>query len=455
MMSIPAPGYPIAAAGARIYQSIFNQPAPTQRSAEWWYNWFSQLGSVSQWREWSTAQRSRNATDMLLAAADRLRTWGSRLAAAERKNPGIQTKAEDIPFNPLVTTSQGWSLWRGGAFDTPLSENQWYRIALTHFTWAAKEVEKGVLSTRVIDIIIQHMFLAVPTERRLPVFSAPADVLRNPIATEGWYLWKRTTGGNEAMALFNRDSMQRWEQQNEQFSRLQQTLGNAETVLRYVSMQEPVLRLLERLEEFDVKRQSLANGYRVYVQNRELARGIFTPAEVAQIEQDMQEFRREENDLITTLPAGLYDGKPSPGLSDLGLGIVGAVVIGTVAAGFLAAVAYTIAKIDNLIARQRGLSVQQRLSASVQEQIDQVERNRQESILAAERVQDADRRAQLINEANATASRSLALLARTQADISQATRDIALNDGQGKKKEQTWLAVGAGLAILGYMAWNK
>jgi len=458
MSAVPAPGYPVAQMGELVYREIYNQAAPTGRRSTWWFNWFAQINSVQAYRDWAAARRSRNSSDIVLSAAELLRAWGSRLAAAEETYPASQTQPTDIPYLALDTSSQQVS-W-GFTSRVGLPDSDWHRVFTSMFAWAANQAGRGTFSIRGIDIILATMVLpAAAVDRKFPRFDPPQALVRSPMAQEGWFLWRKESGGNEPFRIYRAASMEQWREQSDQFARLDSVLGGAERILRYASMQEPVLRLQERIQEFDRKRTTAADGYRVYLQNREIAQQVFTPAERAAIEADIAALREAEREGINSLPPGASGAVPSNlagGLGAITFGLL--LVAGTVAIGLIASFAYIIATIDTLIARQRAIGIQQRILEALEVERQEALRQREEALLAAQQVEDPVQRATLINQANQTYQRSVTTLTQRTAGVSSAAQGLAAAKPIAPEEgnaEQTWIAIAGGLGLLAWWGWRK
>lgn len=451
MSTVPPPGYPMTEFGKIIYAAVRQQAAPTIRySMGWWLNWFNDGKADRRVTDWLTAEKRKNPNSIAVATMEVLMQFGPSLVARNQNNPAEQEPTEVYNVTPLVTTLQGWSVWRGGQHDIPLSDEVWRKVVVRYLQWVCREISKGNLGTRALDIAIQYMVLPAPAQRRYPNLSAPAAL--HDLAAQGWALWKVQTGGNEPMAMYNRASMQQWQALNDHFQRLDVALGGAERVLRYASLQEPVLRLQEKLDEFGAKREVVTSALQSFADNEQIARKVLTPEEYAAASRMQQEFYEAQKQLYDTLPKAMWDGDAPSNLSGWVL-IAG--VSAVLAIGLLAAVAAAVGALDNIVARQRAMNLQGRIEQELKVLAAQAETNRQECRFSAGSIADPTRRAQMIAQCDQDAQYTLAEIAKQQSRVASSAASLSTLKPQDGAQESSALYIGLGIAAWFGLRWVR
>src|SRR6056297_349202 len=313
MSAVPPPGYPMTEFGKTIYAKVRQQAPPSIRySMAWWLNWFNDVSTDPAMRAWVSETKRRTPSDISVAAAEVLMQFGPQLVSSNQANPAESEDAQNYRVMPLVTTMQGWSLW-SGQHDVPIPEGEWRKVVVSYLQWVCREIAKGNLGTRALDIALHYMVLPEAEDRKYPNLSAP--VALKGLAQEGWHLWKVSTGGNEPLAIYSRSSMEQWQRLNDSFQHLDRALGGAERVLRYASLQEPVLRLQEKLDEFGSKQHTLAAAFETYAENEGAAARALTAREQQDMVDMRQEFYRIQKSLYDTLPKGMWRGEEPSNLS--------------------------------------------------------------------------------------------------------------------------------------------
>lgn len=440
MSAVPPPGYPMTEFGKIVFAGVRKQAPPSIRfSMQWWLNWFGNGPNDREMREWVAAEKRRTPHSVVVSATEVLIQFGDRLAERDQSAPAEQEDAQDYNVQPLVTTMQGWSIWRG-QHDIPMVDSEWQKVVVSYLQWCCREIVKGNMGTRALDIALAYMVLPAPKDRKYPNLSAPAAL--TDMAQEAWHLWKVSTGGNEPMAIYGRASMKQWQAQHDRFNRLDAVLGGAERTLRFASLQEPILRLQEKLDEFGAKRDVLAQALRVYSENEEAASRALSPEEQAEVADMQGEFYHAQKNLYDTLPKHLWQGDAPSNLA----GWVTVVGVGALLAiGLIGAVAVAISVIDTLIARQRGMNLQGRIERELKAMAAQAETNRQECRFTAGAIQDPTRRAQIIAQCDRDAQRTLAEIAKQQARVAETAVAISRSkpqQAQGTEQSAVYIALG-------------
>jgi len=281
------------------------------------------------------------------------------------------------------------------------------------------------------------------------------DGIDTNVARLGWNEWRRATGGNDAMALFSRASMERWTRQNAESQRLDRLLGGAEKVLRYASLQEPILRLQEKLEELGRKRSAWINTMDAIRDNSDVAKKVFTPAELQHIEAQDHRVRSESMNLYEILPQGTWPGERPQQLSGLGAAPIVWLAVGAAAAiGYLAAVAAVITVINGALndAAQRGILDRQQ--AGIETERSEALAQAQAERLAAEEIADPTERAAALQRVQSWWSGMTEKFDQMRADVRAASSEL---DEESKPPSENSGAIllGVGALVAGWAFLKK
>lgn len=442
------PGRPLTVFGKIAYEGARNQEAPNiNYTVGWWLSWFGNGRYDRELLNWIAQRKRADRDDVIAAAAEVLVQFGDRLREVEDHSPAANEDSSQYNIIPLVTTQVGWSIWRGQQ-DIPMEDSEWRRVTVSYFQWVCREILKGNLGTRMIDFVLHYMVLPEPTNRRYPALYPPA-ALRDELAKESFYAWKQFSGGNEPMAIYGRASLEQWRQQHENFSRLDNLLGGTERTLRYASLQEPVQRLQEHLNDFGAKREALHKGLRAYSENKEAAAKVLSPEEINEVEGMFAKAYQAERRLYDTLPRNMWDGDAPSNLAGwIAIAGVGALL----AIGLIGATTAATSVLDKLLGRQRAMGLQSRIQRSLDNMAKETEQRRQECRFQAGSIEDPERRAAMLAQCDRDAQRAMAEIAKQQARVAESAVSVQHNVPLSQRRDQEHSAVYLGIGVAAWFA---
>ncbi|NEN87923.1 MAG: hypothetical protein F6K48_02975 [Okeania sp. SIO3H1] len=366
---------------------------------------------------------------------------------------------EDLNVLDSVSTNEGWSFW-SGAKSIPLPAYQWRNVLSTHLHWALEQVAKGNAPAAYIDHIIKVMVLPTRLEQKLPSFLPPislGDDNPDNVATLSWRDWYHATGGTEAFSLYALMSREQAAEINQNIQRLDARLQGAEKILRYASLQEPVLRLQEKLQELGEKRAAWSNATKAVTENKGIAASVLSPAELDSFYADVAAVAKVEQELYDKLPVkSLWPGAAPSDLSGLEGTILVVGVTGAVAIGLIGTVSYAISVIDDAIARAKARkTIDKVITALEQARQEAVEMN-QRCVLRVQQseVSDAEKQ-RLIAKCNENGQATLQSIAQALADTAQSASEIANNKPQGEKENSGLILLGITALAAGYAFLRK
>ncbi len=405
--AVPSPGYPIIRLGETFYSHVYGgQTAPNNYNIAWWLRWFAGIKNHPNARKWLSDQSGKY--NPMEVAIKTLMSKGDKLAAIEEEIPAVTIPDSDVNFNPFWVSSDSYTLF-GGATKNPVPKNVWWMICNNAVGWVTQRWEKKQLNARYLDVVLEYMVFASPANQRIPYWLPPQGIINDEIARAGWNLWKEETGGNNAWMRYIDFSRQRWDGDQRDFQRLDSILGNAESVLRYVSLQEPALRLQEKLEEYFSKRQQLIGQIGAIRGALDVVPDALSPSEQQNLEGMINQFRAIDQELYDKLPEDVWQGEPPQQLSDLGATPAAIAILAikaAIAIGILAVVAVVLAKLNNIINNGKWYDYANKAQAAAE-----AEKKRQEEL--------AEQQMSLVDQAVANGSIDKAEGAKRKAQIQE------------------------------------
>lgn len=423
------------------------------------YNWLRWMATAYDRGMFQRYAKQTSTGDRWRAAINGVCAQANNMIAAMEKNPENAKADETINYTPFWTSASGYGLVRG-EHNIPVRASTWFMLTARLVNWAAREIGKGNISISYLDAILYHMVWQTEGQR-IPVFSAPGNVTNqnNPVEWGAWKLFLKETGGSDAWDMYLEYSRQRHEDITQELAQLNRYLGNAEKILRYASLQEPLYRLREKINEFFSKQRIAKQGFQLYHQNREIAERIFTPEEKTSIESAELLLQQEEQALYSKLPSGMWQGDAPSGLG--AAPIVWVAVSGAVAVCLIAVVSYSIQAIDSAIEQQNHYDLQNRIRDEVLAEKERLEQLTAASIMDVERALQEGRISQKQHDDMVAAKRTQLAEQRLEADRTAAAASAAAAEARANKPQagsgglSTGLLLGGLAALAGVMYIQK
>ena len=436
--------------GQKVYTELHQQAYPAFGASRW-AMWLTEIGETPKGRAWLA---KASAVDKAAFAALQAPTLSVRYEEEQNNQPADK----DLPrYVGLVTSRDGYSLW-SGQYAVPIPDNDWAKVVEQMLRWTVRQCVLTSLPAYCTDIALFEMVLPAPEERKFPNWAPPpalgVDDDPTNAARQGWLLWKKQTGGNLPLQVYGGASTRQWQVLDNQFTNLDAVLGGAEKVLRYASMQEPALRLQEKLSELTAKQATLSRMNAAVSENPEVAAKVLTPAEMAEFNRLRSLVAAEERRLYNILPSSMWQGEPPSGL---GGWVVITAIVGTVAIGFIASVSYLISVIDASIAKQRALKLQEKIQQGLEESRMLSLQMQAECIaqVEASKVSEQDK-SELRLKCSQQAQATLQVIAQQQANVAQAAAEASKSTPQGEQTNGSgMILLGLSAAVAGYLFLSK